>query len=301
MRAAATLLWIVCLAPSARAVDGVLQINQACATGAGCFPGDSAGLPVQIQFAGSYRLTSNLVAASADSTMILVQTPYVSVDLNGFAIEGPNTFTGPGGVCTAPGTGIGISGVSSDLAISNGYVRGMGSHGIQLNQNGNNYRIHGVVAEQNCGDGIRVGNNSLVVDSLARRNAGSGIVGTTRNQVRNSVAESNKGSGIFDAGSAGRWLVQGSTANGNGANGIDLHLNNGSLVMDCSATNSAQTGILMGGNSLVLRSVANGNLQGVSASASGIGFITANQNGSDVVGAPALVACNVVGGGQFCP
>jgi hypothetical protein len=41
------------------AVDGVLEINQACVS-VGCFPGDLAGFPVTISSTGSYRLTSSL-------------------------------------------------------------------------------------------------------------------------------------------------------------------------------------------------------------------------------------------------
>ena len=39
---------LLTLAPGAQAVDGVLEINQACAANTGCFTGDSAGFPVTI-------------------------------------------------------------------------------------------------------------------------------------------------------------------------------------------------------------------------------------------------------------
>jgi len=303
MRAVSTLLWIVCLAGSAQAGDGVLEINQACAAGPGCFLSDTPGLPVQIQFPGSYRLTGNLNVPNGSTSAITILATYVTLDLNGFAIEGPNVFFGPGQTCSAPGSGVGISSLASNVAISNGHVRGMGSHGIQLSPTGVNFRIDGVIAEQNCGDGISVGNNSLVTDSVARRNAGRGISGGGVVQVRNSVADFNAGSGIFQGGSSGRWLVQGSVTNGNGAHGIDLPDNNGQLVMDSTATNNAQIGINLGNNSLVLRSTGSGNLQrGVSTTSScGIGFVSANSNGTNVFGAPVLMACNVIGGAQSCP
>ncbi|MDG2051443.1 MAG: hypothetical protein P8M78_14920 [Myxococcota bacterium] len=44
------------LSSPALAVDGVLEINQACAVNTGCFSGDAAGLPVTITAAGSYRM-----------------------------------------------------------------------------------------------------------------------------------------------------------------------------------------------------------------------------------------------------
>ncbi len=47
LRLALVLAWIA--APlAARAADGVLEINQACAA-AGCFAGDSAGFPVTLR------------------------------------------------------------------------------------------------------------------------------------------------------------------------------------------------------------------------------------------------------------
>ncbi len=54
-----SLTLILALATSAFATDGVLEINQTCAVQTGCFAGDTAGFPVEIDVAGSYRLTSN--------------------------------------------------------------------------------------------------------------------------------------------------------------------------------------------------------------------------------------------------
>jgi hypothetical protein len=191
--------------------------------------------------------------------------------------------------------------LTANVAVSNGHVRGMGSHGISLG-NVLNLRIEKIIAEQNCGDGIGGGTLSLVIDSMAQRNSGRGITATGIGQIRNSVAVFNGGSGILPL--LGSWIVQGSVANGNGLHGIDLRSDNGHLVIDSLATNNAQHGISVGSNSLVLRSSAIANLQrgiGVNSNRAGIGFITTNGNGADVVGAPTLVACIVAGGGQLCP
>ncbi len=59
-------LLAVGLTSPALAVDGVLEINQACAD-SGCFSGDGAGFPVIISAAGSYRLTSNLVVPNENT------------------------------------------------------------------------------------------------------------------------------------------------------------------------------------------------------------------------------------------
>ncbi len=45
MRAVWSAIAIVGMASSAYAVDGVLEINHACATAGGCFSGDTAGYP----------------------------------------------------------------------------------------------------------------------------------------------------------------------------------------------------------------------------------------------------------------
>src|SRR5215472_16787685 len=91
------------IASSAYAVDGVLEINQVCATGPGCFPGDSAGLPVTITTAGSYRLTSNLTVPNATTDGIDVNADNVTIDLNGFIILGPCV----GSPCSPTGAGVG--------------------------------------------------------------------------------------------------------------------------------------------------------------------------------------------------
>ena len=97
-----SLLWVT----PAFAVDGVLEINQACAVNTGCFDEDAAGYPVTISpgVGGSFRLTSNLIVPDENTDGILVNTPSISIDLNGFEIvrsgcEGATTD------CTAKGTG----------------------------------------------------------------------------------------------------------------------------------------------------------------------------------------------------
>jgi hypothetical protein len=65
---------------AANAGEGVLEINQACATQTGCFPGDGAGFPVVISSSGSYRLTSNLSVPDANTSGVVVLA--ASVDLN---------------------------------------------------------------------------------------------------------------------------------------------------------------------------------------------------------------------------
>jgi hypothetical protein len=69
--------------------DGVIEINQACATTHGCVPGDDAGFPVTINLAGSYRLTSNLRVTAPDVTAVRITGEQIDFDLGGFEISGP--------------------------------------------------------------------------------------------------------------------------------------------------------------------------------------------------------------------
>ena len=64
MRSVAAALLLLCAAPTL-AVDGVREINAVCAVNTGCFGGDTAGYPVTITTAGSYRLTGNLTFTDA--------------------------------------------------------------------------------------------------------------------------------------------------------------------------------------------------------------------------------------------
>ena len=83
-------------AASAGAADGVSEINQARALAGGVTPGDVPGFPVTIDASGSYRLTGDLTAPDLDTTAIGVTADDVTIDLNGFAIIGPNDCTDPG-------------------------------------------------------------------------------------------------------------------------------------------------------------------------------------------------------------
>src|SRR4051794_7931986 len=108
---------VLMAASSTWAVDGVIEINEAAAQAGGVTPGDAPGYPVTISLnvitskAGSVRLTgplslTNFVSADA----IVVDSPNVSVDLNGFTI---NCFTG---TCT----GSGVASTQDNVTVLNG-------------------------------------------------------------------------------------------------------------------------------------------------------------------------------------
>jgi len=167
------------------AVDGVLEINQACIN-AGCFPGDAAGFPITINNPGSYRLTSNIGIRSYNSPenifVIQVISSNVSLDLNGFAVIGDTTCTdgsfkdSPVTSCLPKGVGVGI-GVpvisATGISISNGFIQGMGDHGLWFGEAG--CRVSNMVVSENGSYGLLGGNKGLFLNNISSRNGEGGF------------------------------------------------------------------------------------------------------------------------------
>jgi hypothetical protein len=76
---------LLCSAPAAYAVDGVILIDQARALAGNVTPGDAPGFPVTITRPGSYKLASNLTAPQ-DSDGIVIAANDVTLDFNGFTL-----------------------------------------------------------------------------------------------------------------------------------------------------------------------------------------------------------------------
>lgn len=211
------------LAPGlARASDGVLEINQACAL-AGCFPGDAAGYPVTLANDGSYRLTSSLEPAGADG--IQISTLNVRIDLNGFTIQGPGDCNGTGGAFVSCSGNAGI-GVNADLGLGDsvvanvrgGTIRGMttgiGFFAVSdatledltiVECSGNGISLgsgvaRGLTLKRNGGDGISIFNLTseyVVRDSDISINGGDGIsAGGGTGLVRDNLVYDNEGYGL---------------------------------------------------------------------------------------------------------
>jgi hypothetical protein len=204
----------------ARATDGALEINQACATSAsGCLPGDAAGFPVTITQPGSYRLTSNLKLLTATETAIQSQASQVTIDLNGFSIEGVTLCTGtPISNCSPIGAGSGLIG-GPGTVVKNGYVAKMGSHGIQL---GFSSRVEQVTVYSSGGDGIEVAEQSSVSHCTVFSNGRDGIRAGARSIVSESTSTGNKEFGINSIQSPSFVSVLNNTSTANGFNGVFL-------------------------------------------------------------------------------
>lgn len=293
------------VASGAQAVDGVREINQACASGPGCFAGDGPGFPVQVVSSGSYRLTGNLTPPNQNTDGISIAASGVQIDLNGFSIRGTNTYAGPPTACTASGGGSGIRASQDGVSVANGHVVGMGTTGVVLL--GANARVERLTAEQNCGDGIRVGSHALVEASVARRNASNGISAAGGGLVRRCVADSNGATGITSTTTATDLAVESCVSGGNGVDGVFVGPR--SKVRSCLTLANGDDGIAALGSGQVMENVANGNvdrgitvLGGVATGDStGVGLNVANGNGGLNLSGGCRVGCNVIGGVRQCP
>lgn len=142
----------------AYAVDGVIEINQAKVLANG------GHFPYVINYAGSYRLTSNLdvtsdvtsSTAAADRTALLIQAEDVTIDMNGFSITGPSYCDGTS--CAPAGNGSGIFSYSSKITVTNGKIRGMGAYGIRLGEQASIEDIH---ASHNAAGGLNAGSGRI--------------------------------------------------------------------------------------------------------------------------------------------
>jgi hypothetical protein len=216
------------VAGAARAVDGVIEINQAKAMAGGLngsLVSDPPGFPVSITQPGSYRLTGDLTVPDGNTTAISIPvTADVSLDLGGFAIRGPN-LVNDNPACSAGGTGYGIVSDANPTVVRNGSVIGMGSEGIRIG--GADSKIEAVRVVHNCGAGVHVLNAAvMIVESQARRNRFQGFFLGEASLVKDSVAYDNMGDGI-DTSSALGSSVLGCVVGRNRGVGIDAAFDTG--------------------------------------------------------------------------
>ena len=202
------------------ASDGVLEINQTCAVNTGCFSGDAAGFPVTISLTGrSFVLTSRLFVPDANTDVIVVNVPSVSIDLNGFEIDGPVTCAGDPLVCTpSSGTGSGVEVVSGSgdfgASVKNGSIIGMGNYGVFL---GDQAEVTNLRVRSNRLIGIFVGIGSTVSGNTAHNNGNTGILTSSGSIVSSNTAHNNGGNGIFATSGS---TIQRNTVRGNAFSGL---------------------------------------------------------------------------------
>lgn len=181
------------------AVDGVVLIDQAKVNAAG-------GFPYKISQPGSYRLAGNLTIADANTNVIEIKAPNVTLDLNGFTLSGPNVcdLAASGMVkCSLPGSGAGVRAMptapvaSSAIAVVNGSIRGMGGPAIDLiSAATDTIRVSGITAIGN-GFGIYVGGLATVNSNVVNTNQGAGVRVGGASLVMDNVIGYNGGVGLM--------------------------------------------------------------------------------------------------------
>ncbi len=246
------------ITPTVLASDGVIEINQTCATQLGCFSGDVAGFPVTILgLAGnSYRLTSNLSVGANDVTAISINTGDINIDLNGFKI------TCVIANCKSNSSGMGIdAGFSgSNILVKNGLISSFGGGGIQV---ASNSKIYNMNINNNGGHGIRAGSYSILKNNIVDGSNGHGILGSSLFGsalgliISNNVSNNNGSSGIKSG--KGSSINSNITIN-NTLNGIDAGA--GSNVQSNTIRNNSNFGLNLDATAIYQQNVMTGNTSG---------------------------------------
>lgn len=252
---------LLCLAGSAHAADGVIELSQHCAVITGCGGSDLPGFPILLTTKGSYRLTTNLFVddpAVAISAITMV-ADYSTLDLRGFEVRGAAACTGAPAVCrptAATASGISVSGTG--VMIGNGKVRGFNT-GVSLVRSGVIERID---ASENVSTGITVSfATSRVSDCIASRNGGNGFSGgnASGGLLERLTAEGNGGYGVSIVRPG--WIVTGASLRRNGSG-----LQAASLIVGNVVTENGGDGVSSLDNALILDNTIAGNAgKGVSA------------------------------------
>jgi parallel beta-helix repeat protein len=208
-----------------KAEAAVNKITQSKAQTGNVTPGDAPGFPVTISVKGSYMLDSNLTVSS-NKNGIEITADNVTLDLNGFTIEGS------GGTA-----GFGVyAGNATRVTIQNGKIMNMPSTGIHV---GTNARIERMAVTQNGGySAIGIGEGSTIVNSIVSDNSGIGI--NTGNYVvvtGNTVTHNDLGISI------GSGIVSGNTVSDNDSYGIYVYYSG--LVIGNTISENSGTGLYM--------------------------------------------------------
>ncbi len=217
------------VAMPAWAVDGVVLIDQNRALAGGVSPGDTPGFPVTISLSGSYRLASNLVVPNENTTAITITADNVSLDLNGFMIQGPTVCNAGAHTCAPTGTGDGIDFRNRfAITIVNGSIKGMGHDGIDgevtIANQGRTARVERVSAISNGGAGILISVGGTIVGSIAFNNGSDGIFCFAGCIIKENNSINNGGDGITTGSGSN---VSGNTATQNARSGLSANADTG--------------------------------------------------------------------------
>jgi parallel beta-helix repeat protein len=256
-------------------------------------PGDADSV-FRITQGGSYYLTGSFFAGAGDTGIEIDTTSRVTIDLNGFAVQGFGGVNGirhtaamsehisikNGRIAFFSNNGIDL-GTTSSASIEDVTVTDSGGFGIHV---GNYARVVNCTSSDNLNDGFRVGSGSVIrgcvasennqdgfelaagttiSDSAAYLNSMNGITGSSGNTIVNCSTSENGQIGIAVAQAC---TITGCTSTQNGLDGI-RNFESGT-VQNCTASRNQRHGIVVGGNCTVRNCTAATN--GLSTDGSGI-------------------------------
>lgn len=183
-------------------------------------------LPLTINQPGSYYLAESIAFDRQDTNGITISSPDVTIDLKGFALNGPGVQAGK------TGTGIIVDPAKDGLRrinILNGSISGWSGSGINLNSGspapGKNTGqcfesfINHVSASSNGVYGIEVYEDTVISECTAMANGSAGMYGVYFTIFKDSIASHNGGDGM--AGSQGCRFMNNICANNMAGRGIN--------------------------------------------------------------------------------
>ena len=251
-------------------------------------PGNATSV-FRITQPGSYYLSGNVVGASGFNG-IVVAADGVTLDLNGFRLEGQNASL----------SGINHEGTVLNVTVKNGAVFGWGNSGIDLGSPSRDILIENVHASNNGNTGgeqagIRVGRSSVIRNSTATSNFGPGFQAGTRAVFESCTARSNGLDGFIVTGFGS--VFRKCSAFGNSESGFSASTN--AVIEGCVSVSNGKSGFLVSSSSLVKGNLArfNGSADKPGAGIEMIGGqnrIESNQCGGNHRGIRASAAGNLI-------
>ena len=155
--------------------------------------------PIVISQPGHYKLAGNLTVPNGDTHGIHVTSPYVTIDLNGFTLSGPNVCSTQTKTCSVAGMASGIvTDPVMNLTVRNGTVRGFSGTGIRASDG---LRVEGVTVAHNGAGAIAASYNALIDRVIVTNNgttwgSTAAISVSLGSMITNSAAIYNLGHGF---------------------------------------------------------------------------------------------------------
>lgn len=239
--------------PVAPSYKTLAEIEPRIAVNATNTPGDATSV-FKITAAGSYYLADNITVGQAGKSTILIAHSDVTLDLNGFNVNGTVSAGSPSAHGIATDTN------ADHVTVRNGTVSRFGGAGVNLrygSAGGRGFVVENITSESNTGAGVyatqgRVSRctatsnggagiyvgGGVIEACVSNSNGGAGIGGGAGVSVHHSHADNNTGGGINltegtvgscvardngGPGFAGSGTFTGNQASGNAGVGFDGH------------------------------------------------------------------------------